>query len=180
MLSDLLSHAPSSDLLAWIRNSSIALGVITLTPIMLLIRDTPDLWSGAQYKFSADFIRREYAAMTAAQVRRYYIAGALDIVFAFTYSSLLFALAVGAARQFDTGSAMQSVGYAFALCGLLAGLCDCAEQVLFLKMNKDPQGFPGWFAVAHSSFSAVKYISGALPIVYLVISHFQFGKTIWL
>ncbi len=110
----------------------------------------------SQLSFSGAFMVYEYSQVT--NLDAYQIAQILDYGLMVAYSLLIFALALTIARKVDEKSPLRKAGFIIALVGFIAAGCDAVENVFILLMVTAPMTFPGWWAVAHSSFALPKWI----------------------
>ncbi len=110
----------------------------------------------SQLSFSGPFMVLEYSQVT--NLDAYRIAQILDYVLMVSYALLIFALALTIARKVDEKSPLHKAGFIIALMGFIAAGCDAVENVFILLMATAPMTFPGWWAVAHSSFALPKWI----------------------
>lgn len=156
MLASLLEK-PSKKALRRSLVASIALNVAFNVPMMILFYlsgDTVPLLA-SQLSFSADVLRAQYAGLT--NIDYYTVAQILDYGFMVAYGMLSFSLALLIGHKAPAGGMLQRSAPVVSLFGPVAAGLDAVENGFILATLSDPAGFPGWWAVAHSAFAAVKW-----------------------
>ncbi len=112
----------------------------------------------SQLSFNGAYLKWQYSMMSAAGLESYRLAQSFDYMYMLSYGLLSFALALIIGRKFGEGSAWRKMGCAFAVLGPVAAGCDGVENLFILLSLTNPTGFPAWWAIAHSTFAAIKWM----------------------
>ncbi|MEX2718995.1 MAG: hypothetical protein Q6370_022090 [Candidatus Sigynarchaeota archaeon] len=129
---------------------------------------TPMLTS--QLSFSEMYLKWQYSLMSAAGLENYRIAQCFDYLYMVSYGMFAFALALIIGRKFGQDTTWRKSGCLFAVLGPVAACCDAVENAFILLTLSDPTGFPAWWAIAHSTFAAVKWILLLVAIGWVLLA----------
>jgi len=112
----------------------------------------------SQLSFNDAYLKWQYSHILAAGgLENYRLAQGFDYLYMVSYGLLSFSLALIIGRKFEKESAWRRMGCTFAVLGPVAACCDAVENAFILLTLTDPVSFPPWWAVAHSTFAAVKW-----------------------
>lgn len=124
-----------------------------------------------QTAFSAEVIKGYYAQMQAfGTLETYQRAQVID--FGFILGMLLVGVLLSTfiARFAREASTARRAALLAGLAMIGASVSDSLENLVSFVMLADPQGFPGWIALAYSGFAAVKFALIALAILLALVA----------
>lgn len=113
----------------------------------------------SQLSFNDVYLRWQYSHILAAGgLESYRLAQSFDYLYMVSYGLLSFSLALIIGRKFEEESAWRRMSCTFAVLGPVAAGCDAVENAFILLTLTDPEFFPAWWAIAHSTFASVKWV----------------------
>ena len=129
----------------------------TLAIILLQMSGYAGSVEDTQLGFNADTIKTYFSLMDPASMALFIMGNAADYVFILFYGIFFYSTARLISWNYREGL-VERVGVSLAWIGVSAALLDGIENVFLFAMTADPTGFPGWLAVAHSSFATAKFL----------------------
>lgn len=158
--------------IAAVIGSFIALGVVnSILNASFEASNHPVSYAEGQTTFSGDEVKGYYAVMEEAETLSIYVRTQL-IDFGFIAAMALFGICLGTllARANAEGSIGRRAGRLSANAIVVGSLFDVAENLVSFVMLAQPQTFPGWMAIAYSSFAVAKFAFVTLAILAAVVS----------
>ena len=137
----------------------------------------PAIFIESQLSFSGPLIRSHFREMTSEQIQIYIISILLDDVYDFCQITMFTGLSLYIARKFDEDSAWRRTGYKMVIIGLIGSISDMIENTFIIMMANDPQGFPDSWAVAHSCFATIKFITWGIQAIWIIWADVKLFKS---
>lgn len=151
----------------------ILLGIILLIivyPLMMYYftsSNFPVSFVESQLSFNGELLKTYYST---TNINLYRIGQLLDYGFMISYGLLFFSGTLLISRKYGRKSKVQMIGLIVAILGIASALFDALENVFILLMLMDPSGFPNVFAIIHSIFALMKFMSFIIILGYMIIA----------
>jgi hypothetical protein len=140
----------------------------TLVIILLQMSGYGGTMEDTQLGFNAEIIKSYFSLMGPTELGLFITANLADYLFMLFYGIFFFSAARLISWNYKS-SLPKKIGLSLAWIGVIAAVLDGIENVFLLSMTADPVGFPGWLAIAHSSFALAKFLSMYVAMAWLIV-----------
>ena len=140
----------------------------TLVIILLQMSGYGGTMEDTQLGFDAEIIKSYFSLMGPTELGLFITANLADYLFILFYGIFFFSAARLISWNYKS-SFPKKIGLSLAWIGVIAAVLDGIENVFLLSMTADPVGFPGWLAIAHSSFALAKFLSMYVAMAWLIV-----------
>ncbi|MHA1369063.1 MAG: hypothetical protein ACTSWN_06255 [Promethearchaeota archaeon] len=111
----------------------------------------------SQLSFSDTFLKNQYARIENLEVYR--ITQILDYGFMFGYGFTFFIISLHLKHKLQKDDNWLRFSVIMPYLAIVAPIFDAAENIFILLTLTDPTSFPGWWAIVHSTFATIKWLS---------------------
>jgi hypothetical protein len=146
--------------------------LITASLVILLLEQSgyPGTLNDTQLGFSAEIIKAYFAMMKPEGMTLFILGNLLDYLFIIAYGCFFYCSVRYLSWNYQQGSLHLKASKMIAWIGIVSAICDAIENVFLFSMIANPVSFPGWLALAHSTFALLKFSLMYLTIGWLFLS----------